>query len=258
MGWFNETSASLKTFITGIENRVDHKVKVIRCNNRTEFKNREMNQFCEMKEAVNTACYVQNRVLVVQPNKKTSYENFHGRRPALSFMRPFGCLVTIFNTKDHLGKFDGKADEEFFVGYSLNSKAFRVFNDRTRIVEENLHVRFSKNTPNITVDPLISQESKSSQDDGFQPSSDDGKKVDEDLRQESKCKDQEKEYNVNNTNNVNVAGTNEVNADGANTNNELPFDPYMPALEYISTFNFSSDHKDDDEEADMNNLDTTI
>ncbi|GKB04533.1 ribonuclease H-like domain-containing protein [Tanacetum coccineum] len=50
--------------------------------------------------------------------------------------------------KDHLGKFDGKANEGFFVGYSLNSKAFRVFNSRTRIVEENLHIRFSESTPN--------------------------------------------------------------------------------------------------------------
>ncbi|GKF52602.1 retrovirus-related pol polyprotein from transposon TNT 1-94, partial [Tanacetum coccineum] len=52
------------------------------------------------------------------------------------------CPVTILNTIDHLGKFDGKADEGFFVGYSINSKAFRVFNSRTRIVEENLHVQF--------------------------------------------------------------------------------------------------------------------
>ncbi|GJU60444.1 ribonuclease H-like domain-containing protein [Tanacetum coccineum] len=64
-------------------------------------------------------------------------------------MRPFGCPVTILNTIDHLGKFDGKADEGFFVGYSLNSKAFRVFNSRTRIVEENLHIRFSESTPNV-------------------------------------------------------------------------------------------------------------
>ncbi|GJV89345.1 putative ribonuclease H-like domain-containing protein [Tanacetum coccineum] len=189
----DETSGILKSFITGIENLVDHKVKVIRCDNGTEFKNREMNQFCEMKgilrqfsvartpqqngvaerrnrtlieaartmladsklpttfwaEAVNTACYVQNRVLVVKPHNKTPYELFHGRTPTLSFMRPFGCPVTILNTIDHLGKFDGKADEGFFVGYSLNSKAFRVFNSRTRIVEENLHIRFSESTPNV-------------------------------------------------------------------------------------------------------------
>ncbi|GJY82570.1 putative ribonuclease H-like domain-containing protein [Tanacetum coccineum] len=64
-------------------------------------------------------------------------------------MKPFGYPVTILNTIDHLGKFDGKADERFFVGYSTNSKAFRVFNSRTRIVEKNLHVQFSENTPNI-------------------------------------------------------------------------------------------------------------
>ncbi|GJY67707.1 putative ribonuclease H-like domain-containing protein [Tanacetum coccineum] len=151
----DETSGILKSFITRIENLVDHKVKVIRCDNRTEFKNREMNQFCEIKgilrqfsvartpqqngvaerrnrtlieaartmlanfkfpttfwaEAINTACYVQNRVLVVKPYNKTPYELFHGRKPTLSFLRPFGCLVTILNTIDHLGKFDGKADE---------------------------------------------------------------------------------------------------------------------------------------------------
>nr|GFB36425.1 ribonuclease H-like domain-containing protein [Tanacetum cinerariifolium] len=100
-------------------------------------------------EAVSTACYVQNRVLVVKPHNKTPYELFHGRTPTLSFMRPLGCLVTILNTIDHLGKFDGKSDEGFFVEYSLNSKAFRVFNSRTMIVKKNLHIRFSGSTPNV-------------------------------------------------------------------------------------------------------------
>ncbi|GJW76966.1 putative ribonuclease H-like domain-containing protein [Tanacetum coccineum] len=189
----DETNEILKTFITAIENLIDLSVKVIRCENGTEFKNRVMNQFCEMKgnkrefsvartsqqngvaerknrtliedvrtmlvdlklpttfwaEAVNTACYVQNRMLVIKPHNKTPYELFLGRKPALSFIRPFGCPVIILNTIDHLGKFDGKADEGFFVGYSTNSKAFRVFNSRTRIVEENLHVHFNENTPNI-------------------------------------------------------------------------------------------------------------
>ncbi|GJR42397.1 ribonuclease H-like domain-containing protein [Tanacetum coccineum] len=82
-------------------------------------------------------------------NKLVKGNLVRGRKPALSFMRPFGCHVTILNTIDHLGKFDGKADEGFFVGYSTNSKPFRVFNSRTRIVEENLHVKFSEETPNI-------------------------------------------------------------------------------------------------------------
>nr|GEU45097.1 ribonuclease H-like domain-containing protein [Tanacetum cinerariifolium] len=100
-------------------------------------------------KAVNTACYVQNRVLVVKPHNKTPYELFHGRTPTLSFIRPFGCHVTILNTIDHLGKFNRMAEEGFFVGFSLNSKAFRVFNSRTRIVEKSLHIRFSESTPNV-------------------------------------------------------------------------------------------------------------
>ncbi|GKE07568.1 putative ribonuclease H-like domain-containing protein [Tanacetum coccineum] len=301
----DKTSGILKPFITGVENLIDQRVKVIRCDNGTEFKNKEMNQFCERKcikrefsvartpkqnrvaerknrtlieaartmladsklpttfwaEAVNTACYVQNRVLVTKPHNKTPYERFLGRKLALGFMRPFGCPVTILNTIDHLGKFDGKADEGFFVGYSINSKAFRVFNSRTGIVEENLHVQFSENTPNIAgskarmeivpgkdyiwlplwpADLLFSQNLKSFPDTGFKPSRDDEKKVTEepgkeggDSSKEVESNDQEKNDNVNSTNNVNAASTNEVNAIGAKTSMELPDDPNMPELEDI-------------------------
>ncbi|GKG08493.1 putative ribonuclease H-like domain-containing protein, partial [Tanacetum coccineum] len=64
-------------------------------------------------------------------------------------MRPFGCRVTILNTLDSLGKFNGKSDEGFFVGYSLSSKAFRVYKTRTNRVEENLHIGFLENKPTI-------------------------------------------------------------------------------------------------------------
>ncbi|GKA32165.1 putative ribonuclease H-like domain-containing protein [Tanacetum coccineum] len=101
-------------------------------------------------EAVNTTCYVLNRVLDIKPHNKTPYELICGRTPLIDFMKPFGCPVTILNTKDHLGKFDGKADEGFFVGYSVISKAMRVFNRRTRIVEETLNIRFLENAPNVT------------------------------------------------------------------------------------------------------------
>ncbi|GJU67102.1 putative ribonuclease H-like domain-containing protein [Tanacetum coccineum] len=189
----DETSGILKTFITSIENQINHKVKTIRYDNGTEFKNNDMNQLCGMKgikrefsvartpqqnrvaerknktlieaartmladsllpttfwaEAVNTACYVQNRVLVTKPHNKTPYELLLGRPPSISFMRPFGCSVTILNTLDPLGKFNEKADEGFFVGYSINSKDFRVFNTRTRKLEENLHTNFLENKPNV-------------------------------------------------------------------------------------------------------------
>nr|GEU70674.1 putative ribonuclease H-like domain-containing protein [Tanacetum cinerariifolium] len=107
-------------------------------------------------EAVNIACYVQNRVLVVKPHNKTSYEQCRCRTPALSFMRPFGCHVTFLNTLDHLGKFDRKSDDGSFVGYSLYSKALRVFNIKTRKVEENLHI----SDAGIKDDEGVSKESK--------------------------------------------------------------------------------------------------
>nr|GFA05039.1 hypothetical protein [Tanacetum cinerariifolium] len=72
-------------------------------------------------EAVNIACYVQNRVLVTKPYNKTPYELLHGRTPSIGFMRPFGCPVTILNTLDTLGKFKGKT----------------------------LHVNFLENKPNV-------------------------------------------------------------------------------------------------------------
>ncbi|GJT77774.1 retrovirus-related pol polyprotein from transposon TNT 1-94 [Tanacetum coccineum] len=246
----DETSGILKSFITGIENLVDHKRR-----NRTLIEaTRTMLVDSKLPttfwaETANTACYVQNRVLVVKPHNKTPYELFHGRTPTLSFTRPFGCPVTILNTIDHLGKFDGKADKGFFIGYSLNSKAFRVFNSKTRIVEENLHIRFSNSTPDVVgsgpdwlfdIDALTRTMN-------YEP-----------IVVDSECNDQEKEDNVNSTNNVNAASTNEVNFVSGKTSIELPFDPNMPALEDYSIFDFSRNDEDDGAMADMNNLDTTI
>ncbi|GJT96462.1 putative ribonuclease H-like domain-containing protein [Tanacetum coccineum] len=297
----NMYSADLNNVVPqgGIENLIDLRVKVVRCDNGTKFKNRVMNQFCEMK----------------------------GRKPVLSFMRPFGCPVTILNTIDHLGKFDGKADERFFIGYSTNSKAFRVFNSRTRIVEENMHVKFSEDTPNIagsgpnwlfdinaltysmnykpvvvgnqsngnagtkacddtgktrmetvprkdyillplwTQDPLFSSNSKDSPDAGFKPSGEEEKKDVKDLGNEDSevpsteepRVNQEKDTNVNNTNNINTVSPAD-NAAGIKDNaidENIVYgcadDPNMPDLEEIGRF---SNAKDDDSGADMNNLDT--
>nr|GEZ39474.1 retrovirus-related Pol polyprotein from transposon TNT 1-94 [Tanacetum cinerariifolium] len=66
-------------------------------------------------EAVNTACYVLNRDLVIKLHNKTPYALINGISPRLDFMRPFGCPVTILNTLDPLRKFKGKADEGFWV-----------------------------------------------------------------------------------------------------------------------------------------------
>ncbi|GJY62320.1 putative ribonuclease H-like domain-containing protein [Tanacetum coccineum] len=99
-------------------------------------------------EAVNTACYVLNRVLVTKPQMKTPYEILMGRSPNISFMRPFGCSLTILNTLDQLGKFDGKSEEGYLLGYSTSSKGFRVYNRVTRKVQDCLHVDFLENQEN--------------------------------------------------------------------------------------------------------------
>nr|GEY25287.1 retrovirus-related Pol polyprotein from transposon TNT 1-94 [Tanacetum cinerariifolium] len=171
-------------------------------------------------EVVNTACYVQNRVLVVKPHNKTSYELFHDRTPALSFMKPFRCPITILNTLDHLVKFDGKANEGLFVGYSLSSKAFRVFNSRKRIWKENLLIRFSENTPNIV----------GTQSNGFA-----GTKACDNAGQARKEKEPVKDYIL------------------------LPLWTVDPPFSQDPKIHLTSqDHEDDDEEADINNMDTTI
>ncbi|GJU80936.1 putative ribonuclease H-like domain-containing protein [Tanacetum coccineum] len=87
----DETSSILRNFVTEIEKIKDLKVKIIRCDNGGEFRNKEMDEFFIRK----------------------------------GFLRPFGCHVMILNTLDHLGKFDAKGDEGYFVGYSLSSKSFR-------------------------------------------------------------------------------------------------------------------------------------
>ncbi|GKC19730.1 retrovirus-related pol polyprotein from transposon TNT 1-94, partial [Tanacetum coccineum] len=143
------------------------RVKEMRSDNGTEFKNHKLEEFCDEKgisqnfsspytpkqnaerrnrtlievtrtmlnsaklpkqllgEAVNTACYTQNRSIIVKRHGKTAYDVFRGRSPDISYFHVFGCHVHIHNHKDHLGKFDEKADDGFFPGYSLVAKAFR-------------------------------------------------------------------------------------------------------------------------------------
>nr|GFA52848.1 hypothetical protein [Tanacetum cinerariifolium] len=140
----DETGGILKAFITGIENLIDHEVKIIRCDNDNEFKNKEMNLFCK-KQGINREFSVartpqQNRV--AEKNRTLI-------KAARTMLADSKLPTTFWVEADHLGKFDGKANEGFFVGYSVNRKAFRVFNSKTRIVEETLHITFLENKPNV-------------------------------------------------------------------------------------------------------------
>ncbi|GJX76190.1 retrovirus-related pol polyprotein from transposon TNT 1-94 [Tanacetum coccineum] len=123
-------------------------------------------------EAVNTACYTQNRSIIVKRHGKTTYDVFRGRSPNISYFYVFGCLVHIHIHRDHLGKFNAKADDGFFLGYSLAAKAFRVFSIKRQEMEETYHVTFNEDDEAISKsstegDEINFNENKSFPDDEF-------------------------------------------------------------------------------------------
>ncbi|KAH9671985.1 Integrase catalytic domain-containing protein [Citrus sinensis] len=106
-------------------------------------------------EAVNTACYVLNRVLIRPNLNKTPYELWKDRKPNIGYFKVFGCKCFVLNTKDNLGKFDSKSDVGIFLGYSNSSKAYRVYNKRTLVVEESMHVTFDESNPSSTEKVIV-------------------------------------------------------------------------------------------------------
>nr|GEV86938.1 putative ribonuclease H-like domain-containing protein [Tanacetum cinerariifolium] len=265
----NETIRILKKFITEIENLVDKKVKIIRYDNGTKFKNTVMNEFCEEK------CIKKEYSVARTPQQNRVAERKNrGRSPALSFMRPFKCHVTILNTLDQLGKFDRKSDEEIFVGYSTISKAFRVYNTRTRKVKKNLHITFFKNKPMITgggsewlfdIDalsesmnyalvPAGTNSNDFADNSLFDSSSQDSDGPNKDKHgpsQESECDNQERPNAESSTKILPVNTATPTYAD-------YPSDPLMPDLKDTGIFNDAYDDIDEGAEVDYNNLETVI
>ncbi|GKB25725.1 putative ribonuclease H-like domain-containing protein [Tanacetum coccineum] len=224
-----------------------------------------------LAEAVNTACYVQNRVLVTKPHNKTPYELLHDRPPSISFMRPFGCPVTILNTLDPLGKFDGKPDEGFLVGYSINRKALGgpdwLFDIDLLTISMNYEPVTAKNQTNRNacikdnVDAVPTQQyiilqllSDSPQSSEDVVTDDAGKKITEEPANEGERNGQEKEGGASNKEVPTVSPS--VSAAGQSF--------VMPDLEdatnLLITGIFSGAYDDEDvgAEADLNNLEMTI
>ncbi|GKA44560.1 putative ribonuclease H-like domain-containing protein [Tanacetum coccineum] len=152
----DETYPILKDFISLVENQLNKKQNGV-----AERKNRTLieaarTMLADSKlptmfwtEAVSTACYVLNRVLITNPHNKTPYALLTGKTPSISHFKPFGCHVTILNTSDHLSKLDGKADEGYLVGYSSSNRAYRVYNMANKRVEETMNLRFLEEKANI-------------------------------------------------------------------------------------------------------------
>ncbi|WVZ83615.1 hypothetical protein U9M48_030743, partial [Paspalum notatum var. saurae] len=95
-------------------------------------------------EAINTACYASNRLYPHRLLDKTPYELLNGRKPNISYFRVFGCKCYIYKKRQHLGKFQRRCDIGFLLGYSSKSKAYRVFNNATGMVEETYDVEFDE------------------------------------------------------------------------------------------------------------------
>ena len=109
-------------------------------------------------EAVNTACYILNRVLIRPSLNKTSYELWHNKIPNVGYFKVFGCKCFILNNNEKLGKFDSKTDIGIFLGYSSTSKAYRIFNKRTLVIEESMHVVFDESCNNISNESICSDD----------------------------------------------------------------------------------------------------
>nr|GEU33769.1 ribonuclease H-like domain-containing protein [Tanacetum cinerariifolium] len=215
-------------------------------------------------------------VLVVKPHFKTLYELFKGRSPNLSFMRPFGCHVTILNILDQLGKFDGKSDEGIFVGYSTISKAFRVYNIRTRKVKKNLHITFLENKPMISgggpewifdIDAISKSMNYAPVPAGTNSNDFTGKGASFDAAldghnkdkhgpsQESKSDNQKRPNAESSTKTINTVRP--VNT-ATPTFADYPNDPLMPHLKDDEIVDDAYDDRDKGAEADYNNLETVI
>nr|GEV71945.1 hypothetical protein [Tanacetum cinerariifolium] len=153
----DETYPILKNFINLVENQLNKMVKAIRCDNGTEFKNARMIELYGSKGIkreyrIRTACYVLNRVSVTSPHNKTPYALLTGHIPSVSHFKPFRCHITILNASDHLGKFDGKADEGYIVGYSASNKAYKVYNVPNKRVEKSMNLCPALGTANNAED----------------------------------------------------------------------------------------------------------
>ncbi|KAI3754638.1 hypothetical protein L1987_54425 [Smallanthus sonchifolius] len=180
----------IKNFIVLVENQRDVKVKAIRCDNGTEFKNAVLNQFCAGKgiarqfsaartpqqngvaerknitlieatrtmlsesklpfffwaEAINTACYVLNQVLLNKKLQMTPYEVVYNEKPRVGYFRAFGCLCTVLHTES-TPKFNEKADECYFVGFGSNTTTYRVYNKVTKEIRESTYVDWKEQNP---------------------------------------------------------------------------------------------------------------
>jgi hypothetical protein len=177
----SQTQETLKGFLRRAQNEFGLRIKKIRSDNGTEFKNSQIEGFLEFSspytpqqngvverknrtlldmartmldeyktsdrfwaEAINTACYAINRLYLHRILKKTSYELLTGKKPNVSYFRVFGSKFFILVKRGRKSKFAPKAVEGFLLGYDSNTRAYRVFNKSTGLVEVSCDIVFDE------------------------------------------------------------------------------------------------------------------
>ena len=130
-------------------------------------------------EVVNTSCHIGNRIFFQVGTKKTAYEIWNEEKPKVKYFRVFGSKCYILNDRENLGKFDAKSDEGIFLRYSTTSRAYRVFNKRTKRVMESINVEIDDALTKVEIDddgegpsskgPIVEVEAQDIEGEGLTP-----------------------------------------------------------------------------------------
>nr|GEX59229.1 retrovirus-related Pol polyprotein from transposon TNT 1-94 [Tanacetum cinerariifolium] len=157
----DETPEVLIDFLRLVQRGLRAQVRIVRTDKGTKFFNQNLHAYFDAEgihhqtsiartpeqngaEAIATACFTQNRSLVIPRHEKTPYHIINNRKPSVKFFHIFGSLCYIVRDGENLDKMKGKGDECIFVGYSTQSRAYKVFNKRTRVIMESIHVNFDE------------------------------------------------------------------------------------------------------------------
>nr|GEY51088.1 hypothetical protein [Tanacetum cinerariifolium] len=156
----DEVPEVIKTFLKRITVLLQSFIIIIRIDNDTEFKNQVLKEYFDKAtrtmlifscaslflwaEAIATECFTQNRSIIHCCFNKTPYQLINGRKPDISFLHVFGALCYPKNDREDIGKLGAKGDIGFFIGYSADSCAYKVYKRRTKKIMETMNVSFDE------------------------------------------------------------------------------------------------------------------
>ncbi|GJT02001.1 retrovirus-related pol polyprotein from transposon TNT 1-94 [Tanacetum coccineum] len=158
----DETPEVLKDFLIMIQRNLQALVIFVRTDRGTEFLKKTLNAFFKeegiehqtstprtpeqngIAEAVATTCYTQNRSIIIPTHEKMTYHIINDRKPSIKHFHIFGCTCYLTRDYENLDKMKEKGDSCILVGYSTQSKGYHVYNKRTRLIVESIHLRFDE------------------------------------------------------------------------------------------------------------------